>query len=83
MANEVAMVMLVHVLREVCGRAICPSEVHFKHDTTFAMLFEDFFGCTVKFGSNKNGLIFNSKDLEVQTLKADRDLVCIIYHLPF
>jgi len=74
MANETTFVMLTNILKEVTGKSIQPTKVHFKHSFSDSRPFQEYFNCEVRFMSSENSMSFFRKDLEVPTLKADRQL---------
>ncbi|WP_431160836.1 AraC family transcriptional regulator ligand-binding domain-containing protein [Flagellimonas beolgyonensis] len=71
-ANEVSFVMLTGVLNEVSGKPIKPIQVHFKHKLSGPDHFSEYFDCPVIYDASENVLTFNSKDLQVSTIKADK-----------
>ncbi|WMI64778.1 helix-turn-helix domain-containing protein [Aestuariibaculum sp. YM273] len=69
---EVPFVMLLEVINEVTGKKINPIEVCFKHDSSNLEDFIAYFGCHVKSNARVNSIKFDSKTLQIATLKADR-----------
>lgn len=71
-ANEASFVMLVGILNEVTGKRITPTEVSFKHSFSNSNYFSNHFDCPVNFNATENALVFNTKVLDVSTIKADK-----------
>lgn len=73
-ANEATFVMITGVLQEVTGRAIWPVSVTFKHASKATDAFEAFFQCPVQFDQPAYTIRFQSADLDIPTIKADRSI---------
>ncbi len=71
-ANEASFVMLVGILNEVTGKRITPTEVSFKHSFSTSDYFSNHFECPVNFNATENALVFNTKVLDISTIKADK-----------
>lgn len=71
-ANEASFVMLLGILNEVTGKCIKPIEVNFKHSFSNNNYFSEYFDCPVNFNTTENTLSFNTKALDVSTIKADK-----------
>lgn len=71
-ANEATFVMLIGILNEVTGKHIMPVQVNFKHKFTDNESFSNYFKCPVNFKASENAIIFNTKELQVATIKADK-----------
>ncbi len=67
---------LVRLSRSVLGDAWCPRELHFMHAAPQTLsLHKKFFGCRLNYGSEFNGLVMRSSDLNVPNPAADPELV--------
>lgn len=73
-ANEASFVMLIGVLNEVTGKEIHPVNVQFKHSSKATADFFDYFQCPVYFDQNVNALQFETSDIDIPTIKADRSI---------
>lgn len=73
-ANETTFVMLTNIIREVTGKDIFPRNVSFKHPSQDAHLFGKYFQCPVKFDAEENAIQFDTADLEIPTVKADKHI---------
>ena len=73
-SNEVSLVMLTNVIREVTDKKIFPHEVSFKHQNAKGSHLEAYFNCPVRFGQAQNSLSFRTADIDIPTLKADASI---------
>jgi AraC-like DNA-binding protein len=73
-ANEATFVMLTNIIREVTGKKIFPQQVCFKHPSSDTLLYSHYFQCQVQFDAKENALQFDTADLEIPTVKADKHI---------
>ncbi len=74
-SNETTVAMITKVIRDVTGADIYPVRVTFKHGNPGnSKLFEDAFGCQVKFDHQENSFSYRSSDMKIPTTKADKSI---------
>ena len=73
-ANETTFVMLTNIIREVTGKEIFPQQVSFEHPSSDMLLYSHYFQCPVQFDGKENALQFDTADLEIPTVKADKHI---------
>jgi len=70
---------LVHALRQVSNRKICPEMVTFRHARNADTVeFDRYFGCDVRFGTPENSYRFKASDLALPLMTADDELYKIL-----
>lgn len=75
-ACELVAGILLRACQPVLGAAWSPRELHFMHAQPQALhLQKQFFGCPLRYGSEFNGLVLRSSDLNVSNPAADPELV--------
>jgi AraC-like DNA-binding protein len=63
--NELALGVLVRVLRELCGPDVTPNEVRFRYSPPSTLRrYHELFGPHVRFGATKTGVTFAAEDLD-------------------
>ena len=72
---EAGLAAMFEAISQVASESIVPELVTFRHTPPRdAELFEDFFGCPVRFGAKQDGLLFSEATVQVQNTLGDRAL---------
>jgi AraC-like DNA-binding protein len=69
---------VITIGRRGTGRRIDPLRVEFSRPEANRRLFEDYFGCSVKFGVRQNRLLFRSEDISQPFLTHNPDLLDLV-----
>jgi AraC-like DNA-binding protein len=78
-AVEFAYCMVLHAYRQLTGKRISPSAVHFLHHRRSHLnTFTKHFGCPVKFNRNEGQIVFSRKTLATQIRSSDDRLLKIL-----
>lgn len=72
---DVCFAWVVAIGRRGMGRSIKPNRVEFKRPESNRRVYENHFGCPVKFGARQNMLLFRSEDLSQPFLTHNPDLL--------
>ena len=65
LSNEATLASAMSIMRQVSPEPVSPLEVHLKHPAPASIsAHEDYFGCPVIFGSDKDGILLAEEDLE-------------------
>ncbi len=69
---EAGLSAMYQAINQVAAKRITPQLVTFQHAApNDAPLFEDFFGCEVRFGAGANGILFSESSLETENKLGD------------
>ncbi|MCO6510866.1 MAG: AraC family transcriptional regulator [Aridibacter famidurans] len=75
LSNEATIASIASISREVCAEKFSALEVHFKHAAPpSTAAHEDYFGCPVRFGSDRDALFVSREVLESPNRVADRGI---------
>jgi AraC-like DNA-binding protein len=72
---DVCFAWVVSIGRRGIGHSVNPKRVEFQRPESNRQLYEDHFGCPVKFGARQNMLLFRSEDLAQPFLTHNPDLL--------
>lgn len=73
-ANEVSFIMLLGILKEVCGKEIKPVKITFQHSKRASNATFEELEFPVLFDAPHNSMTFHTKSLETKTIKADKSI---------
>jgi AraC-like DNA-binding protein len=75
LSNEATIASIVSISREVYSGDFTPLEVHFKHTAPASIIaHEEYFGCPVQFGSDRDALLVSSAKLHTPNRLGDRSI---------
>ena len=72
---DVCFAWIVAIGRRGIGHAVSPKRVEFKRPESNRRIYENYFGCPVKFGARQNMLLFRTEDLAQPFLTHNPDLL--------
>jgi len=76
---DAVLASILHLLREITGENLQPEAVSLRYsETELDPIFEEFFGCPIKYGTAQECLTFNKSDLVRPILAADEELANLL-----
>ena len=74
-SNEVTFIVLLKIIREITGKPIAPIQIKFRHAEPKSIQdYQDYFQCKVLFNQTENSVCFDTRDLEIPSIKADKSI---------